>query len=149
MSNQINGIAHSAMQAPIIFWTDDYIYCGYDIDPVWNLWKRTYIRWNKYCRVMRILDVSGKCFVINRFEEVPARSSIGSFFRQKYWKTWVTPIIVSERQLSLDEFKKEVLRAVRARHQYDLDSRITEQTMENLPLATTYLEAIESLPKPL
>jgi hypothetical protein len=147
MNEHIEGIEHSSIQMPTIFWTDDSVFRGDYADEIWHLWKVTYLRWNKHCKIKRILDASGKRFVIDRFEEVPPGSQFAAFFRKKHWLTWVKPIIVSEKQLSLDEFKKEVLRAVKARYRHDLDSMIVEQTMEKLPGAKTYLEAIESLPK--
>jgi hypothetical protein len=147
MSEQATGIDHSPIQAPSIFWTDDSVFCDSHTDQVWRVWKRTYIRWNKYCKVKIILDSSGKRFVIDRFEEVLPQSRIAAFFREKYWMAWVTPIIISEKQLSLEEFKKEVLRAVKAKQRYDRGSRIVENTMEKLPSAETYIEVIEALPK--
>jgi hypothetical protein len=146
MNELRQAINHSQITSPSIFWTDDYIYRGNDVGTVWKLWKQTYLRWNKYCKIKHILDSSGKCFVIDRFEEIPARSEMAAFFRRKYWQTWVTPIITSEKQLNLEEFKKEVIRAVKSKHRYDRDGMIVERTMEKLPNASTYLEVIESLP---
>lgn len=147
MTELPEAIKHSQIQAPTIFWTDDSIFCHDHSASVWKLWKQDVHSWNKYCKILRILDSSGKRFVIDRFEEVPSRSGIAAFFRKKYWQTWVRPVIVSEKQLSLDEFKKEVLRAVKARYRHDKGSMIVERTMEKLPHVTSYLEAIESLPK--
>lgn len=141
------GIQHSSISAPSIFWTDDSIFCGEYTESVWKLWRRDVDSFNAHCKIKRILDASGKRFVIDRFEEVPPKDQFAAFFRKKYWMTWVRPVIVAEKQLSLDEFKKEVLRAVKARYRYDRDSMVVEQTMEKLPDAKTYLEAIESLPK--
>jgi hypothetical protein len=140
-------IKHSPIQTPSVFWANDYIYCGSDIGSVWKVWKQTYIRWNKYCKNMIILDSSGKRFVIDRFEEVRPQSHFSAFFREKYWQTWVMPVIISEKQLSLDEFKKEIKGAVSSKQKWDRDSNIVEKTMEKLPGAQTYLEAIQSLPK--
>lgn len=150
MSELAIGIQHSSMIAPAIFWTDDSVFCGDYADEVWQLWKQDFYRFNKYCKIKRILDASGKRFVIDRFEEVPPKSQLAAFFRKKYWMTWVRPVIVSEKQLSLDEFKREMVRAVKARQRHDdPDSRMVERTMEKLQHAKTYLEAINSLPKTL
>jgi hypothetical protein len=147
MIEPTKAIKHSPIQAPTIFWTDDSIFCNDHSDPVWKLWKQDVRSFNKHCKIKRILDVSGKRFVIDRFEEIPPKSSFAALWREKYWQTWFTPIIVSEKQLSLEEFKKEVLRAVKARYRHDKGSMIVDRTLGKLPHATTYLEAIESLPK--
>jgi hypothetical protein len=147
MTEKRNGIDHSPIQLPFIFWTSDSVFREKNENFPWKLWKFDVRRMNKYCKIMRIIDASGKRFIIDRLEEVPAKSAIGAFFREKYWQTWVVPMISSEKQLSVEEFKKEVERAVRARGKYDLDSNIVAKTMEKLPHAMTYLEAIESLPK--
>lgn len=144
-------INHSPIQTPTIFWTDDSIFL-HDAyaKPVWKMWKQSFSRINKYCKIKRILDASGKSFAIDRFEEIPSQSRLSAFFREKYWMTWVTPVIISEKQLSLEEFKKEVLRAVKARYSHDdPGSGMVERTMEKLPQARTFREVIEALPDPL
>jgi hypothetical protein len=138
---------HSPLVPPLLFWATDYVYRGNDVLSPWKLLKSELIRKNKYWKVMRILDASGKCFTVDRFEEVPPSNRFSAFLRQKYWATWAVPIITSEKQLTLEEFKKEVERAVRAKGKYDLDSSIVPKTMEKLPHAKTYLEAVEALPK--
>lgn len=147
MSEQQKRKDHSSIQLPFIFWISGSVFRERKENFPWKLWKFDVKKKNKYCKIMRIIDASGKRFIIDRLEEVPSKTAIGAFFRAKYWQTWVVPIISSEKQLSVEEFKKEVERAVRSRGKYDLDSNIVAKTMEKLPHATTYLEAIESLPK--
>jgi hypothetical protein len=149
MTDKPAKIEHSPMQTPTVFCTDDSVFYGDYTDKVWKLWKQDFRQMSKYCKTMRILDASGRRFVVDRLEEVRPTSPFAAFFREKYWMTWVTPIIVSEKQLTLEEFKKELMRAVKAKQRYDRGSRIVERTMEKLPRAETYLEVIESLPKPL
>jgi hypothetical protein len=132
---------------PIIFWTTDSVFRSYKINVSWTFSKADVRQMNAYCKIMRILDASGKCFSIGRWEEVPPTNKIAAFFRKWSWESRFVPIITSEKQLDLETFKKEIKRAVTSRQRHDFDSNILAETMEKLPNAKTYLEAIESLPK--
>lgn len=147
MNDRPTAIKHSLIAYPALFWATDYLYCGNDILLPWKLLKSEFHRKNKYWKTMRILDSSGKCFVVDRFEEIPPRNRLTAFFRQRYWSTWAVPIITAEKQLDIHDFKAEIKRAVSAKQQRDIDSNIMAQTMKSLPSATTFAEAIKSLPK--
>ena len=89
-----------------------------------------------------LLDSAGRKFRIG--DEIQ-RSGFG-FVARTLFGVKSDMRLVDQEKLDLDEFKKNVRKAVMARQRYDKGCYVAVDTKKKLPLAKTYREAIEAVP---
>lgn len=133
------------LKFPVLQWGKDWVFKAdshkqfVQVDRSWLLTLREATRAGE----VHLLDSSGRMFDVVDAVPVQPRDPLSKIFRSPT----VEKILANERQLDLEEFKTYVRKAVNARQRYDRGSYILEDTMEKLPHAQNYREAIESLPK--
>ncbi len=98
--------------------------------------------WKRLKNRGRILDSSGMKHSIVDVVDL----NEGGRFSHLLFGYKVIPILGVKVQLSLEDFKSEIRKGIAMRERGDYDSWIGVDTEERLPSATTYREAIESLP---
>ncbi len=97
---------------------------------------------------MYLLDAKGLSLQVADWVPVKIFDNFDAF------RTWLegcvfsNPILINETQLSLDDYKKRVARAVRDRYRFDLDKFDGVRTIQKMRSAASYLEVLECVPDP-
>ena len=99
------------------------------------------------CQNEHVIDACGRYFDIVDWRRVPTFGGIEGFVLMMVGTIFAEPVLANEKQLSLDEFKKTIARAMKSRYAYDLDKYPGVDTVRKLKTAQTYEEALDAVPK--
>lgn len=95
----------------------------------------------------QLVDARGRCFQVVDWEPIKPFGGIKGVGMRLLRSVFAAPILGEESHLPLSDFKKKLTSAVRSRYRHDTNKSIATDVVKTLHRATSYEEAIASLPK--
>ena len=134
---------------PVLLWREGYIYlasaplelCSHPRSMFADTVRRAQSgEWH-------LVDATGRCFDVVDWVQIEPFGGLKGIGLRLLRSIFAVPVLANETQLSLAEFKKKLVGAIRSRYRHDTDRAPAAQVAKKLQSADSYNAAIDALPK--